>query len=82
MAQIISTQGSTYLMRLKGALSSPNVDWCGDISITADEQNETLQVSLILDLDAIRGFLDQFQDLSLTILPPKSTENEILQNNA
>jgi hypothetical protein len=81
MARIISTQDSTYPIRHRGALNSPIVDWCGDVIISAEKHNATLQVSSTFNLDTIRGFLDQFQDLSLSILPAKSTENEIVQKN-
>lgn len=68
-------------MRLKEVLSSPAVDWCGDVIIAAEEHNANLQVSLTFDIDTIRGLLDQFLDLSLAVLPTISTEKECLKDN-
>lgn len=81
MAQIIPSQSNTYLIRLQGALSSPTIDWCGDVIIITREHDETLLVSLTIKADALRDFLDQFQNLSLTVLPNEGIENEILQDN-
>ena len=69
MAQKISNPGNTYLMRLQGALNSPTIDWCGDVTIISQEHDDTLQVSLTIEADLLRDFLDQFQNLSLTVLP-------------
>ncbi len=68
MAQIISNPSNTYLMRLLGALSSPNIDWCGNVTIITQEHGYTL-VNLTIKVDSLCDFLDQFQDLCLTVLP-------------
>jgi hypothetical protein len=43
-------------MRLQGALNSSIIDWCGDVIIIAQEQDETLQVSLTIDAESLRFF--------------------------
>ncbi len=75
MDQIISNPGSTYLLRLHGALCTPNIDWYGDVSITAQENGDTL-VSLTINAVSLHDFFDQFQDLSLTILPDEVIEKK------
>jgi hypothetical protein len=41
---------------LQGALNSSIIDWCGDVIIIAQEQDETLQVSLTIDAESLRFF--------------------------
>jgi len=81
MAQKISTQGNTYLIRLQGALNSPTIDWCGDVSIIARDNYETLLISLTIAADSLADFFGQFQNLSLAVLPKDGVENEIIQDN-
>jgi hypothetical protein len=81
MAQIKFGDENIYRMRLQGTLNSPIIDWCGDITILAQEPDETLLVSLTIDADALRSFLDQFQELGLNVLPNDGIEHEILQDN-
>ncbi len=68
-AQIRPDKINTYLMRLQGAVNSSSIDWCGDVTITAQEHTGTLLVSLTLNSDTLHDFLDQFKDFELTILP-------------
>ena len=75
MDQIISNPGSTYLLQLRGALCSPIIDWFGDVTITAQENGDTL-VSLTIDAVSLRDFLNQFQNFSLTILPDEAIEKK------
>lgn len=67
-AQIRPNKINMYLMRLRGALNSSSIDWCGDVTITAQEHTHTLLVSLTINADSLRDFLDQFKDLELTVL--------------
>jgi hypothetical protein len=75
MAQSKSSHANTYLMRLQGALNSSTIDWCGDVTITSQEYDDTLLINLTIQADSLRDFLDQFQDLSLTILPDEYRGN-------
>jgi hypothetical protein len=77
MDQIITNPGNPYLIRLQGALSSRAIDWCGGVTIITQEQGDTL-VNLSIKVDSLRDFLDQFQELCLTVLPDEGFENEIL----
>ena len=75
MDQIISDPSCTYLLRLHGALCSPTIDCFGDVIITAQENGDTV-VSLTINAASWRVLLDQFQDLSLTILPDEAIEKK------
>ncbi len=76
MAQIIPDPSNTYLVRFQGALGSPTVDWCGDVTIITQEQGDTL-VKSVHQSGSLRDFLDQFQDLCLTVLPNEGTKENI-----
>jgi hypothetical protein len=78
ITQIQPENGSMYRMRLLGALNSPTIEWVGEITVMPQEHSGILLVSLLIDTDALHGFLDQFHDLSLTIVPNEGTENENL----
>ena len=77
MAQIICDHSNTYRMTLQGALNSPIIDWCGDITVIPQENSEILLVNLLIDQAALCGFLDQFRSFNITILPIEHAENEI-----
>jgi hypothetical protein len=81
MSQIRSNQVNTYIMRLQGVLNCSIIDWCSDVTIIAQDQDKPFQVSLTIDAKSLRSFLDQFQDLSLTVLPNDGAVNKTLRNN-
>jgi hypothetical protein len=76
MAQIIPDPSNTYLVRLQGAFSSPTVDWCGEVTIITQEQGDTL-VNLSIKVDSLCNFLDQFQELCLTVLSNEGNKGNI-----
>jgi hypothetical protein len=76
MTQIQPGNGSIYRMRRQGALNSPTLDWDGKISILSEEHRGNLLVSLTIDTGTLHEFLDQFHNLSLTIVLKKDPENE------
>jgi hypothetical protein len=76
MEQITTNLYNLYRIRLQGALNNPTIDWNGDISVTPQENGEILHISLFINAHALRGFLDQFKDLNLTLVPADDAENE------
>lgn len=79
ITQTESLASNTYRLKLQGALNSPTIDWLGIITIVPQEQGEILQVSLLLDPAALRSFLDQFQNLNITVVPNEYIKIENLQ---
>ena len=63
-----SARENTYCIRLKGTLERSIGDWFGNITITPQENGETLLVGQFADQPALRGFLDQLWNLNFTIL--------------
>lgn len=68
-AQGIHNDSKTYRMLLQGTLTSHTFHWLDDINITLNEHGEILLVTMVIDRAALRGLLDQFSSVSLTILP-------------
>lgn len=69
-------RGSTYRIRLKGALGRPAVEWFGDVAILPEEDGDTLLVGRFADQPALRGFLDQLWNLNFTVLSVVDLEAE------
>jgi hypothetical protein len=44
------------------------------VTIITQDHDETFQISLTIDAASLRIFLEQFQDLSLIVLPKGSTQ--------
>lgn len=61
-------QKDTYRIRFKGGLTPPVTDWLGEVSVTPQENGETLVTAKFLDQAALRGFLDQLWNLNCTVL--------------
>jgi len=80
MAKKISNPGNTYCIRIKGVLDPSDTDWFGNLTITPQENGETLLVGPFADQSALRGFLDQLWNLNYTLLSVKRIENEDAPN--
>jgi len=76
MAPIKSTHGSTYRIRLQGAMDLTTIDWFGGITVLPQEPGETLLVGQFPDQAALRGFLDHLWNLNFTILSVERIKNQ------
>lgn len=76
MNQTILPQGIFYHIRVREALNRSAIDWFGDITVTHQENGETLLVGRFTDQSALRGFMDRLWNLNLTILYLERIENE------
>ncbi|PWB56884.1 MAG: hypothetical protein C3F13_00220 [Anaerolineales bacterium] len=70
-----------YHIKLDGILNSPIVDWEGDLSIIDQPENNTVKVCLIVHSAMIRGFLDQFQIVNLSVFSAEASSSPIPQAN-
>ena len=63
-----------YEIRIKGHLDDQSVDWFGGLSITLEEDGNTLLSGPIVDQAALHGVLKKIRDLGLTLISvnPKS----------
>lgn len=59
---------SIYQIRLKGHLRQEWADWFGGLTITLEENGETLISGPVLDQAALYGLLKKVRDLGLTLI--------------
>lgn len=57
-----------YAIRLKGHLDQRWADWFAGLTITLQENGETLLVGPITDQSALHGFLKRVRDLGLPLV--------------
>lgn len=67
---------NTYQIRVAGTLVRSIADCFSDITITPQENGETLFTGQFADQPALRGFLEQLWNLNFTLLALERIENE------
>lgn len=76
MDQIESTQQNTYRIRVKETLDCHIGDWMSNLTLTPQENGETLIVGSFTDQPALRGFLEQLWNLNITVITVERIDNE------
>jgi hypothetical protein len=61
-------QPLVYQIRLKGHLGSQWTDWFGGLTITLDENGETLLTGPVADQAALHGLLKKVRDLGMPLV--------------
>ena len=61
-------QSTIYHIRLKGHLGSQWTDWFGGLSITQEENGETLLTGPVVDQAALHSVLKKVRDLGMPLL--------------
>ncbi len=77
-----SRQVNIYKVRIKGHLGSQWTDWFEGLTITLEENGETLLTGPVVDQAALYGLLKRVQDLGMPLLAvsrvePGQTDSEI-----
>ncbi len=57
-----------YQIRIKGQLDSQWTDWFGGLTITLEEDGDTLLTGPVVDQAALHGLLKKVRDLGLPLL--------------
>jgi len=57
-----------YQLRLKGHLGSEWADWFGGLTITPEEDGDTIVTGPVRDQAALFGLLKKIRDLGLTLV--------------
>jgi len=57
-----------YQIRLKGHLGHQWTDWFGGLSITLEDNGDTLLTGLVVDQAALHGLLRKVRDLGMPLL--------------
>ena len=63
-----------YEIRIKGHLADRWAGWFGDMSITLEDNGETLLTGPVVDQAALHGLLRKVRDLSLPLISVKRVE--------
>jgi hypothetical protein len=62
------SQSMIYQIRLKGHLGRQWTDWFGGLSITLEDNGDTLLAGPVVDQAALHGLLRKVRDLGLPLL--------------
>ncbi len=61
-------QTSVYQIRIKGHLSDQWVDWFEGLTITLEEDGDTLLTGPVVDQAALHGLLKKVRDMGLSLV--------------
>ncbi len=62
------SQPTVYQIRIRGHLGRHWTDWFGDLTITQEENGDTLLTGPVVDQAALHGLLRQVRDLGTPLL--------------
>ena len=57
-----------YEIRLKGELNDRWADWLGEVTITLEEDGNTLLTCQVIDQAALHGLLKRVRDIGMTLV--------------
>jgi len=57
-----------YQIRIKGQLERRWIEWFGDVTITVEENGDTLLACTLVDQAALHGLLKKVRDLGMPLL--------------
>jgi hypothetical protein len=63
-----TSQGLVYQIRIKGHLGREWTDWFGGLTITLEDNGETLLTGPLVDQAALHGLLRKVRDLGMPLL--------------
>lgn len=75
-----SGQSMVYQIRLKGHLGHQWVDWFDGLTISLEDNGDTLLMGPVVDQAALHGLLKKVRDLGMPLLsvdPVKFTQNGV-----
>lgn len=64
----VPRQPVVYQIRIKGHLDSQWADWFGRMTITLEENDDTLLTGPVVDQAALHGLLKKVRDLGLSLV--------------
>jgi len=75
MAEVIdSSQPTIYQIRIKGHLGHQWTDWFGGVTVTLEEDGDTLLTGPVTDQAALHGLLKKVRDLGIPLLSVNRVE--------
>jgi hypothetical protein len=70
------TQARGYQIRIEGHLGAEWADWFGGLTITLEENGDTLLSGPVIDQAALHGLLKKVRDLGLTLVSVNPVEKK------
>ena len=70
-------QPTLYHIRIKGHLGAQWSDWFGGLSITLEDNGDTLLTGPVVDQAALHGLLRKVRDLGMTLLLVKHVRPDL-----
>ncbi len=67
-------QAIVYQIRIKGHLGREWTDWFGDLTITLEDNGNTLLTGPVIDQAALHGLLRKVRDLGMPLVSVNSVE--------
>jgi hypothetical protein len=61
-----------YQIRIKGHLGDQWADWFGEVTITLEEDGNTLLTGVVVDQAALHGLLKKVRDLGMPLISVNS----------
>lgn len=69
------SQPTRYQIRVKGQLDSQWTDWFEGLTITLENNGDTLLAGTVIDQAALHGLLKKVRDLGMTLISVSSIES-------
>jgi len=69
------TQQQCYAIRLKGHINERWADWFEGLTITLEEDGDTLLTGLVIDQAALHGLLKKVRDLGMPLVSVRPIEH-------
>jgi hypothetical protein len=63
-----SNQSTIYQIRVKGHVGSQWTDWFGGLTVTLEDNGETLLTGPVVDQAALHGLLKKVRDLGMPLV--------------
>jgi hypothetical protein len=73
-SKIAPSQPAAYQIRIKGHLDHQWSDWFGGLTVTLDDNGETLLTGPVVDQAALHGLLKKVRDLGMPLLSVNSLD--------
>ena len=73
------SQPMVYQIRIEGQLGSPWADWFEGLTITPDDNGDTLLTGPVIDQAALHGLLKKVRDLGLPLLAVQRVETGLAE---
>lgn len=76
------SQPVVYQIRLKGHLGSQWTDWFEGLTITLEDNGDTLLTGLVIDQAALHGLLKKVRDLGMPLVSVNCVERGAAKSDA